>query len=95
MAGARTWILDQLDAERSRWMLWLPVAMGLGIALYFELPSEPAPWLGPALAAGGQVLVEIDGRTWWAPPAPHRRPLYACAESEEWEIVGGLVSSQP
>ena len=57
MAGARTWILDQLDAERSRWMLWLPVAMGLGIAVYFELPSEPALWLGPALAAGAFVLV--------------------------------------
>jgi len=63
VAGARTWILDQLDAERSRWMLWLPVAMGLGIALYFELPSEPALWLGPVLAAADQVLVEIDGRT--------------------------------
>jgi hypothetical protein len=25
VAGARAWILDQLDAERSRWMLWLPV----------------------------------------------------------------------
>ena len=57
MAGARTWILDQLDAERSRWMLWLPVAMGLGIALYFELPSEPALWLGPMLAAAALVLV--------------------------------------
>ena len=56
MAGARTWILDQLDAERSRWMLWLPVAMGLGIAVYFELPSEPVLWLGPLLAAGGLVL---------------------------------------
>ena len=40
MAAARTWILDQLDAERGRWMLWLPVAMGLGIAVYFELPSD-------------------------------------------------------
>jgi competence protein ComEC len=57
VAGARTWILDQLDAERSRWMLWLPVAMGLGIAVYFELPSEPALWLGPALAAGALVVV--------------------------------------
>ena len=44
--GARTWILDQLDAGRSRWMLWLPVAMGLGIAVYFELPSEPALEVG-------------------------------------------------
>ena len=55
MAGARTWILHQLDAERGRWMLWLPVAMGLGIAIYFELPSEPALWLGPAL--GGASFV--------------------------------------
>ena len=57
MAGARAWILDLLDAERSRWMLWLPVALGLGIAIYFELPSEPALWLGPALAAAALVLV--------------------------------------
>ena len=57
MAGARAWILDQLDAERSRWMLWLPVALGLGIAIYFELPSEPALWLGPALAAAALALV--------------------------------------
>jgi competence protein ComEC len=53
--AARTWILQQLDAERSRWMLWLPVALGLGIAVYFELPSEPALWLGPALAVAGTV----------------------------------------
>ena len=57
MAGARAWILDQLDAERSRWMLWLPVALGLGIAVYFELPSEPALWLGPVLAVAALVLV--------------------------------------
>ena len=57
MAGARSWILGQFDAERSRWMLWLPVAMGLGIAVYFELPTEPALWLGPALAGGAFVLV--------------------------------------
>ncbi len=57
MAGARNWILQHLDAERGRWMLWLPVAMGLGIAVYFELPSEPALWLGPALAIGAAVAV--------------------------------------
>ena len=38
-------------------MLWLPVAMGLGIAIYFELPSEPALWLGPVLAAAALVVV--------------------------------------
>lgn len=55
MTGPRDWILQQLDAERGRWMLWLPVAMGLGIAIYFELPSEPALWLGPTIAAAGVV----------------------------------------
>jgi competence protein ComEC len=55
MTGARAWILQQLDAERGRWMLWLPVALGLGIAIYFELPAEPALWLGPALAGAGVV----------------------------------------
>jgi len=57
VAGARTWILEQFDAERGRWMLWLPVAMGLGIAVYYELPSEPVVWLGPGMAASALVLV--------------------------------------
>ncbi|MBM3647563.1 MAG: ComEC family competence protein [Alphaproteobacteria bacterium] len=56
MAGARAWILERLDGERGRWMLWLPVALGLGIAVYFELPSEPALWLGPAAVAAGAGL---------------------------------------
>src|SRR5690349_1129492 len=55
VSGARTWFLQQLDAERGRWMLWLPVAMGLGIAVYFELPSEPALWLGPAVALAAVI----------------------------------------
>ncbi|MBX9945948.1 MAG: DUF4131 domain-containing protein, partial [Reyranella sp.] len=55
MSNARAWILSQLDGERGRWMLWLPVAMGLGIAVYFELPSEPALWLGPTAAVAAIV----------------------------------------
>lgn len=51
LSNMRSWLLLQLDAERGRWMLWLPVALGLGIAIYFELSSEPALWIGPALAA--------------------------------------------
>ena len=62
MSGARTWFVQQLDAERDRWMLWLPVAMGLGIAIYFALPSEPPMWLGPALAAAGVVATFLASR---------------------------------
>ncbi|MBM3613750.1 MAG: ComEC family competence protein, partial [Alphaproteobacteria bacterium] len=38
-------------AERERWPLWLPVALGLGIGIYFLLPREPWLWSGPVLAA--------------------------------------------
>ncbi len=59
MSNLRAWILEQLDAERGRWMLWLPVALGLGIAIYFELPVEPALWVGPALAAGTLLIAVL------------------------------------
>lgn len=36
-------------AERDRWLLWFPVLMGAGIALYFSLDREPAWWIGQAL----------------------------------------------
>ena len=39
-------LADRLLAERDRWLLWLPVFLGLGIAAFFSLPGEP-----PALAA--------------------------------------------
>jgi competence protein ComEC len=55
VSNLRSWIVRQLDAERGRWMLWLLVAMGLGIAVYFELPSEPALWIGPAIAIAALV----------------------------------------
>lgn len=58
LSNPRGWILDQLDAERDRWMLWLPVALGLGVAIYYELPSEPPLWLGAALA-GGSLLAAL------------------------------------
>ncbi|MEM7044868.1 MAG: ComEC/Rec2 family competence protein [Pseudomonadota bacterium] len=38
-----------IEAERERWVLWLPVGFGIGIALYFALPSEPSPWIVPAI----------------------------------------------
>src|SRR5690348_11779814 len=48
-----------LHRERDRWVLWLPVATGFGIALYFALPAEPPLWLGVAVlaaAAAGFLL---------------------------------------
>ncbi len=37
---------NTLLAERDRWVLWCPVGLGCGIALYFALPAEPAPEWG-------------------------------------------------
>ncbi len=34
-------IARNIEAEQEQWFLWLPVAFGAGIALYFLLPAEP------------------------------------------------------
>lgn len=42
---------SRLESERERIGLWLPVALGLGIALWFALPG-PAAWVGVVAACG-------------------------------------------
>lgn len=52
-------IAANFQAERQRWMLWIPVLLGVGIGAYFELHIEPPLWSG-ALASGallGGVLL--------------------------------------
>jgi competence protein ComEC len=50
-------ILGFIEAQRGRFFLLLPVAMGAAILVYFALPAEPPPWLGVAVvAAGGAAL---------------------------------------
>lgn len=41
-------------AERENWLLWLPVGLGVGIAIYFSLTREPPLWL--ALLFAGAPL---------------------------------------
>lgn len=55
------WIAGALLAERDRWPLWIPVGLGLGIALYFSLTVEPAPYFG-ALAALISALIAFAAR---------------------------------
>ena len=57
------WLLRELDRARERWVLWLPVAFGAGIAVYFALPWEPPSWpalVGLLLAA--IVMIALRGR---------------------------------
>jgi competence protein ComEC len=43
--------------ERDRWALWLPVAFGIGIGIYFALPFEPALSLVLVVVAGAAALI--------------------------------------
>jgi competence protein ComEC len=57
------WLRESFLAERDRWALWLPIAGGVGAALYFGLPVEPAPWLG-AVAPGLALGLAVGLRRW-------------------------------
>jgi competence protein ComEC len=59
-------LLDSLLAQRGHLLHWVPVAMGLGIAVYFHLRVEPEPvhWVGVGLAA-----LVFMGLSWRAGPA--------------------------
>lgn len=52
-------------AERDRWVLWLPVALGAGIAGYFALPMEPDRFVGPALTLASLAGLGLLRRSVW------------------------------
>ena len=58
---ARVWLGAAATAalnERERWPLWLPVALGTGIGIYFALPVEPPlRWAALAAALGLAAMV--------------------------------------
>ncbi|HRJ11927.1 MAG TPA: ComEC/Rec2 family competence protein [Alphaproteobacteria bacterium] len=35
--------------EHSQWILWLPVAVGIGVVLFLAVPTQPPLWLGAAI----------------------------------------------
>ena len=55
---------EMAQADGQRWPLWLPVALGCGMALYFSLPVEPSVALAGwgALAALALRLAPFGGR---------------------------------
>jgi competence protein ComEC len=46
-------LADLAEAERGRFVLWLPVFMGAGVLAYFSLRVEPVAWTGVTFAAAG------------------------------------------
>ena len=84
MFGARDWLADLLAAERHRRVLWLPVAVGTGVALYFALPVELPPWTG----AG--VLISLIGLCFLARRRPVVLPLLIGAAA----VAAGIAAAQ-
>ena len=60
------WLRQRLLAERERWMLWLPVALALGIGIYFGLPYEPWLLFGWASLASSLILLIVLRNQWVA-----------------------------
>lgn len=60
VASAAAWSARQLRSERECWILWLPVAFGTGIAVYFSLATEPPRWSGPLALAAAFVLALLS-----------------------------------
>ncbi len=55
-------LAEQFYGERERWVLWLPVALALGVALYFWLPAEPSLWFVPLWLGLALGLVGLGRR---------------------------------
>lgn len=51
------------EAERGRFVPWLPVCMGAGVLAYFTLRAEPEWWIGPAAAALCFCLALLSSRS--------------------------------
>jgi len=57
----------EIETNGERWMLWSPVAFGLGAAGYLELRAEPSWALLVGLTAGLALLAGLTGRRWGRP----------------------------
>ncbi|MDZ3831214.1 MAG: ComEC/Rec2 family competence protein [Sphingopyxis sp.] len=73
----------RLEAERERIPLWLPVALGAGIAAWFALPMR-SQWIGLLLALGAGVV--FGGLIGW-----HRRSGRAIAAACAVAALGVIL----
>ncbi len=89
-----------VEAERGRFFLLLPVAMGISILIYFALPVEPPLWVGLALLAGSAAAL---GSSWRHPYWRFAATLALCAAMgfarAEWRTAAQpplrIIPSQP
>ncbi len=71
-------------ADQERWPLWTPVGLGLGVALYFVLATEPPGWLGAVCALSALALAATVGR----------RPEWRAVALAAFVVAGGFAAAQ-
>ncbi|WP_419730336.1 ComEC/Rec2 family competence protein [Lichenicola sp.] len=76
-------LLADFTADRDRLVLWLPVCLGAGIAVYFSLSTEPGLAVGLALTVASAVMFAAARRT---------MPLRAVTAALLLASLGFLVS---
>lgn len=88
---ARSWLkrgwggLGQIfEGERERWLIWTPVLIGLGVAIYFSLRSEPRLMTG-ILLFGLTLALCFAVRRW---------PALARATVAVAMVAGGFLAAQ-
>ena len=63
--AGRERLRNLVDAERAQASLWLPVFMGSGVLLYYDLRVEPPGWAGVAVALPAVILAMRLRHTEW------------------------------
>ena len=81
---SRRALLGTLTAERARWVLWVPVGFGAGIAGYFALAFEPPGWWG----LGGLAGALLAGLIW------RRRPGALILVLAAGTVAAGFAAAQ-
>lgn len=83
-AFAGAWLRERFFGEYERWVLWLPVGLGLGVALYFHLPQEPR-WNAGMFWVGSGVLFSVWSR---------RRPFWLGLSLVVLVVGAGFAAAQ-
>ena len=58
-AATQPWVIRRLEGEVGRLALWLPVALGAGVLLYFAWRFEPPLWWGLAGVVPGALALWV------------------------------------
>jgi len=82
-----TTLRAMLLSEYMQWWLWAPVMLGVGIAIYFALPTEPSWWW---------IILGLCTSTWIAWMAYRRDMLFVLllSVSSSFALLGILVAKE-